>query len=85
MMIWGTQVLLPQALGVLQSITPQRKDAVNLLESAGGYASHVGLFIIWKHDVDFLFACDLGIFEESDFSVFIDAFDRLSHSTSSNA
>jgi len=85
MMIWGTQMLLPQALGVLHGIAPQRNDAVKLLEGAGRDASHMGLVIVWKHDVDFLLACDLGILEESDLAIFIDASDCLSHGVSSSA
>jgi hypothetical protein len=85
MMIWGTQMLLPQALGVRQGIAPQSNDAVNLLKGTGRNASHTRLFVIWKHDVDFLLACELGIFEEPNLSIFINASDRLAHGTSSYA
>jgi hypothetical protein len=85
MMIWGTQMLLPQALGVRQGIAPQSNDAVNLLEGTGRNASHTRLFVIWKHDVDFLLACELGIFEEPNLAIFINASDHLAHGTSSYA
>jgi hypothetical protein len=63
-------MLLPQALGILQGIAPQRNDAINLLKGTGRNASHTRLCIIWKHDVDFLPACELGIFEEPNLSPF---------------
>jgi len=53
-MTWGTQVLLPQALRILQRMSSQRNNAIDQPEGPGRYAGTPEPFNFWKHNVHVL-------------------------------